>query len=162
MSVNESAECRRFARSSEVISHRKIIFSQSYLNYTQTISPSFFLSLGSQLYSFASMLQFVRALVITSTLTGYVYSFPTLHWPNPLLTYADKQLYEGPLDELVSSCSPRDHTTVSAQWLRLVSGKFSSTNVRFIFALAGLSWHVNPWCGIWNWRAGCIDHVWAW
>jgi len=77
------------------------------------------------------MLQFVWALVIASTLTVHVYTFPTFHWPNPLLAYADKQLYEGPLDELVSSCSPRDHTTVSAQWLRLAYHDMSTHDVEF-------------------------------
>lgn len=69
------------------------------------------------------MLQLLRAIVIASALTEYVNSLSTFQWPNPLLSYADNQLYEGPLGLLVTRCAPRDDTTVSAQWLRLVSGE---------------------------------------
>lgn len=74
------------------------------------------------------MSQLLRVIVIASALTGYVNGLSTFQWPNPLLSYADNQLYEGPLGSLVTNCAPRDDTTVSAQWLRLVSGKSTLTN----------------------------------
>ncbi|KAE9398666.1 heme peroxidase [Gymnopus androsaceus JB14] len=78
-------------------------------------------------------LQFLHVLAIASTLTGYgmtqSLSSPTFHWPNPLLSYADQQLYEGPVGIVVANCNPRDDTTVSAQWLRLAYHDMATHNV---------------------------------
>ncbi|KAE9388479.1 heme peroxidase [Gymnopus androsaceus JB14] len=68
------------------------------------------------------MSQLFQFLVISSTLAGYYaqsVSNPTFQWPNTLLKYADKQLFEGQLSELVSGCPPRENTTIPAQWVRL-------------------------------------------
>ncbi|KAE9408320.1 heme peroxidase [Gymnopus androsaceus JB14] len=68
-------------------------------------------------------LQLLHLLAIASTLTGYgitqSLSSPTFHWPNPLLSWSDQQLYEGLLGSAVANCNPRDDSTISAQWLRL-------------------------------------------
>ncbi|KAE9405437.1 heme peroxidase [Gymnopus androsaceus JB14] len=47
------------------------------------------------------------------------HAFATFQWPNPLLRYADQQLYEAGLDQFVANCLAADNTTVSAQWLRI-------------------------------------------
>ncbi|KAE9407571.1 heme peroxidase [Gymnopus androsaceus JB14] len=75
------------------------------------------------------MSQLLRFLVIAGTLTGYARSLSTFQWPNPLLSYADNQLYEGPLDIVVQGCPLRDNTTISAQWLRIAYHDMSTHDV---------------------------------
>ncbi|KAE9399622.1 heme peroxidase [Gymnopus androsaceus JB14] len=66
-------------------------------------------------------------LVLLCNFVGYAYS-STFQWPNPLLNYADHQLYEGPLN-LFRGCPARDNTTVPAQWLRLAYHDAATHNV---------------------------------
>ncbi|KAE9393314.1 heme peroxidase [Gymnopus androsaceus JB14] len=81
------------------------------------------------------MLQLIQFLVAAGTLAGYtVQGLSTFQWPNQLLDYADHQLYEGTMDGLVEGCTPRvntprDNTTISAQWLRLAYNDMSTHNV---------------------------------
>ncbi|KAJ4473705.1 heme peroxidase [Lentinula aciculospora] len=78
-----------------------------------------------------------RPAIITLALTGYVHSSSTFQWPNPLLTYADKQLYEVALDFLTLSCPLRENSTVPAQWLRINigPGMFDTLNDFNAFAI---------------------------
>ncbi|KAE9382519.1 hypothetical protein BT96DRAFT_1027616 [Gymnopus androsaceus JB14] len=75
------------------------------------------------------MSQLLRFLAIAGTLTGYTQSLSTFQWPNPLLSYADNQLYESDLDSFVAGCPGRDNTTVSAQWLRIAYHDMSTHDV---------------------------------
>ncbi|KAE9405937.1 heme peroxidase [Gymnopus androsaceus JB14] len=74
------------------------------------------------------MSQLIRFLAVAGTLAGYAQSLSTFQWPNPLLSYADNQLYEGNLD-LTGGCPTRDDTTISAQWLRVAYHDMSTHNV---------------------------------
>ncbi|KAJ3784363.1 heme peroxidase [Lentinula aff. detonsa] len=71
------------------------------------------------------MVQSLRALyaraIVTCALAGYAHSFSTFQWPNPQLSYADSQIYEGSMSILTQGCPPRENTTVPAQWLRIAS-----------------------------------------
>ncbi|KIK56945.1 hypothetical protein GYMLUDRAFT_173768 [Collybiopsis luxurians FD-317 M1] len=67
--------------------------------------------------------------LIVCALGGLVQSFSTFQWPNPLLSYADQQLYEGPLEVLAEGCPPRDNSTIPAQWLRIAYHDMSTHNV---------------------------------
>ncbi|KAJ4473733.1 heme peroxidase [Lentinula aciculospora] len=78
---------------------------------------------------FQSLSVFPSRAIITLTLAGYAYSFSTFHWPNPLLWYADKQMYEGSLGPIVQGCTSRDNTTIPAQWLRIAYHDMSTHNV---------------------------------
>ncbi|KAE9405955.1 heme peroxidase [Gymnopus androsaceus JB14] len=75
------------------------------------------------------MSQLLRLLAVSSTLAGYAQSLSTFQWPNPLLSYADNQLYEGNLDILVDGCPGRDNTTIAAQWLRIAYHDMSTHDV---------------------------------
>ncbi|KAJ3720914.1 heme peroxidase [Lentinula raphanica] len=72
----------------------------------------------------------LNALVLAAlALAGHVHSFPTFQWPNVLLAYAEKQLYQGPLDILAQNCPVRINTTIPAQWLRIAYHDMSTHNV---------------------------------
>ncbi|KAE9405956.1 heme peroxidase [Gymnopus androsaceus JB14] len=75
------------------------------------------------------MSQLLRFLVVSSTLAGYAQSLSTFQWPNPLLSYADNQLYEGPMNLLAVGCPRRENTTTSAQWLRIAYNDMSTHDV---------------------------------
>ncbi|KAK7043046.1 hypothetical protein VNI00_008784 [Paramarasmius palmivorus] len=54
-------------------------------------------------------------LTLIPTYTSAVYTYP-----NPTYEFSDKVLYHDSfLPDIVKSCAQRDHTTVSAQWIRL-------------------------------------------
>ncbi|KIK56946.1 hypothetical protein GYMLUDRAFT_229967 [Collybiopsis luxurians FD-317 M1] len=71
---------------------------------------------------------FAQALIVCA-LSDLVRSLSTFQWPNPLLSYADRQLYEGPLQGFAKGCPPRDNTTIPAQWLRIAYHDMSTHNV---------------------------------
>ncbi|KAF9064896.1 heme peroxidase [Rhodocollybia butyracea] len=61
---------------------------------------------------------------------SYAQSTSTFHWPNAQLSYVDQQLFEGNLHFFfLSGCTPRDDTTISAQWLRIAYHDMSTHNV---------------------------------
>ncbi|KAE9409459.1 hypothetical protein BT96DRAFT_525374 [Gymnopus androsaceus JB14] len=61
----------------------------------------------------------IRLILLCTSFVGFVHG-STFQWPNLLLSYSDRQLYEGPLN-FAQGCAARDDTTVAAQWLRLAS-----------------------------------------
>ncbi|KAF5376350.1 hypothetical protein D9757_008645 [Collybiopsis confluens] len=65
------------------------------------------------------MKRFTRLSTVYALL-GLAQSLSTFKWPNIVLSYADRQLYEGSFDLLASGCPSRDNSTIPAQWLRLV------------------------------------------
>ncbi|KIK56950.1 hypothetical protein GYMLUDRAFT_229970 [Collybiopsis luxurians FD-317 M1] len=71
---------------------------------------------------------FAQAFIVCA-LGRLVQSFSTFQWPNPLLNYADRQLYEGPVDILAEGCPPRNDSTIPAQWLRIAYHDMSTHNV---------------------------------
>ncbi|KAE9405953.1 heme peroxidase [Gymnopus androsaceus JB14] len=75
------------------------------------------------------MSQLLRFLALAGTLAGYARGLSTFQWPNPLLSYADNQLYEGNLDILVAGCLGRENTTIAAQWLRIAYHDMSTHDV---------------------------------
>ncbi|KAJ3994927.1 heme peroxidase [Lentinula boryana] len=85
---------------------------------------------GSQ---FFPMVQSLRALyaraIVTCALTGYAHSLSTFQWPNPQLSYADSQIYEGSMSILTQGCPQRDNTTIPAQWLRIAYHDMSTHDV---------------------------------
>ncbi|KAF5376378.1 hypothetical protein D9757_008674 [Collybiopsis confluens] len=74
------------------------------------------------------MKSFTRSF-ITFALFNLSRSSSTFKWPNPLLNYADRQLYEGPLNSVVLGCPSRDNSTLPAQWLRLAYHDMATHNV---------------------------------
>ncbi|KAF9077113.1 heme peroxidase [Rhodocollybia butyracea] len=67
--------------------------------------------------------------IVCAVGTSYAQSTSTFQWPNALLGWADKQLFEGPLSILVAGCSARDDTTVAAQWLRIAYHDMSTHDI---------------------------------
>ncbi|KIK58318.1 hypothetical protein GYMLUDRAFT_45533 [Collybiopsis luxurians FD-317 M1] len=63
------------------------------------------------------------------SLVHWALGIPTYQWPDPRSRYIDKVLYEDGPDLLVSGCTPRFNSTISAQWLRVMFHDMSTHNV---------------------------------
>ncbi|KAJ3768378.1 heme peroxidase [Lentinula raphanica] len=79
------------------------------------------------------MVRFIRSLyaptIITVAFADFAHCLSTFKWPNPQLSYADIQIYEGSMGILVQDCAPRDNTTIPAQWLRIAYHDMSTHDV---------------------------------
>ncbi|KAF5393655.1 hypothetical protein D9757_000440 [Collybiopsis confluens] len=68
-------------------------------------------------------------ILILVVCTALVDGLSTFHWPNTLLSYADFQLYEAArFSSITEQCSPRQSTTVAAQWLRIAYHDMATHN----------------------------------